>query len=280
MLKNNAQRMAIMAGAVGSTPMFRSGLSTAETSAANRVARGPDLFDMDARRSALAKASEIDRRGFTDRLTDETERRTLRRTSDELRRSDRLSDLKSAVERDRETRILRGVRTAQRDAKPSQEWVDDQQRKMFPTSQTNLPQSTATSPNQQSPNPPKAKNNQPPIVPPSAGTVNLDADQMKAALNAVAGPTQARLKADPTAADRKLRSIISMQTGKPWAQISEDEMNAARSIFGEWASGKADGGSVSRAKRAMSKHWEKQNRYARGGTVHRKGMWKKGLRDG
>jgi len=41
-----------------------------------------------------------------------------------------------------------------------------------------------------------------------------------------------------------------------------------------------DGGSVSRAKRAMSKHWEKQNRYARGGTVHRKGMWKKGMREG
>ena len=123
--------------------------------------------------------------------------------------------------------------------------------------------------------PPQAQQN----VPPTGGSVNLDSAQMKAALSAVAGPTQARLKADPNAADGKLRSIIAMQTGKPKNQITQDEMDTARSIFSEWASGKADGGAVSRAKRAMSGHWERQNRYARGGTVHRKGMWKKGLRD-
>ena len=75
------------------------------------------------------------------------------------------------------------------------------------------------------------------------------------------------------------------QTDADWSKIWSRSTLALTPTIGLGAAmsepeERRNGGAVARANRAMSKHWEKQNRYARGGTVHRKGMFKRGMREG
>lgn len=89
-----------------------------------------------------------------------------------------------------------------------------------------------------------------------------------------------------------LRSVVSRATGKPASSVTPDELSAAEQAFRQWSSGKKNGGPVDRQISAMktdgdvmdratraTEHWRRQNRYARGGTVHRKGMFKRGMKD-
>jgi hypothetical protein len=288
MLKNNAQRLAIMSGAVGSVPLFKSGLSTAETSAANRVARGPDLFDMDAKRAALAKVQEIDRRGLSDRLEDVGQRRDLQRSADELDALAQQTDANALLRRDAADAVRRAERAALQGWTPSTNLTGDVRRNVQdqnavlrqPKANPQLP--TAKTPNQPALPPPA---NLPANATPAA---SVDPDlsskvskffdtQAKEYAAAGVAPYKDKVAAAP---DKYLRSAVALSTGKKLSDVTPDEIDAARTVFGMWSSGKKDGGAViERAKRAASDHWRRQNRFARGGRVHRKGQFKKGMCD-
>jgi hypothetical protein len=234
MLKNNAQRMAIMAGAVGSVPLFKSGLSTAETTAANRVARGPDVVDLDAKRATIAKTAEIDRKGLSDRLTDAELRRELLAADDASQQNDVLRRALAAAKVQSQRAVVDDlVANGLTPAEARRMRADALG--LNPPSRTNLPPTPAATSNPQKALPAPSSN---------SGSVSLDSGAIMKGLDAVGKETADKMIANQSVADAKLRSLISMQTGRPGKEVTDEQLNAARKLFARWASGKKDGGAV------------------------------------
>jgi hypothetical protein len=96
-------------------------------------------------------------------------------------------------------------------------------------------------------NPPKQAlpppSNQTPSVPPSSSSVNIDSGAITKALGKVDPAVMSRMVADPAVAQAKIKSLISMQTGKAPKDISQAEIDAGMDAF-KSMTGKKDGGAV------------------------------------
>lgn len=176
--------------------------------------------------------------------------------------NDRRAGLSETAAENRDSAVLRRALTAaraqaERDVAQSLAKLTPAERASMRSRQLDLSQTPPVPPQRQLP-PPAAPTNSPkqalpppsnptPSVPSNAASVNIDSGAITKALGKVDPAVMSRMVADPAVAQAKIKSLISMQTGKAPKDISQAEIDSGMAAF-KSMTGRKDGGTVGRCR--------------------------------